>query len=172
VKVSKFGRLLATAEAERINKVRQEAASYGVNSYFSVVVPKIGAASDVVANVSTAGKSDYLEALQQGVAHARGTYFPGQGREIFLFSHSTDSPLNFARYNAVFFLLGRLEAGDEVIVFFADKKYVYEVVDKQVVPASDTTWLTQGSPEELLILQTCYPPGTTWKRQLVFAKPI
>jgi LPXTG-site transpeptidase (sortase) family protein len=77
----------------------------------------------------------------------------------------------------VFYLLGKLEAGDSVIVFFADKKYVYEVTGKKSVSADDTSWLdindpgSEGSGEELL-LQTCDPPGTTWRRLIVVAKPI
>ncbi|OGM55938.1 hypothetical protein A3F62_05135 [Candidatus Woesebacteria bacterium RIFCSPHIGHO2_12_FULL_44_11] len=169
--VSGFGLLLDVVEAQRVDRVRAEAASYGVGSYFSVVIPKIGAASDVIANVSTVSADEYLQALQKGVAHAKGTHFPGQRESIFLFSHSTDSPINFAAYNAVFYLLGKLEVGDRVLIFFADAKYEYEVVDKQITDADDTSWL-EDKGQELLILQTCYPPGTSWKRQIVVAKPI
>lgn len=168
---SGFGRLLDIAEAERIDRVRQEAESYGVGSYFSVVIPKIGAASNVVANVSTVDTNEYLTALSRGVAHAKGTHFPGQNESIFLFSHSTDSPANFAQYNAVFYLLGKLEVGDRIIIFFADKKYEYEVTTKQIAEADDTSWL-EDRGQEVLILQTCYPPGTSWKRQIIVAKPI
>jgi LPXTG-site transpeptidase (sortase) family protein len=169
---SGFGQLLADfAEAKKIEQVKAEAQSYGVNSYFSVVIPKIGAASNIVANVSLVDKEEYLAALQSGVAHAKGTHFPGQGESIFLFSHSTDSPVNFARYNAVFYLLGRLEPGDRVIVFFADGRYEYKIRELVVTEAQDTDWL-EDKGEEVLILQTCYPPGTSWKRQLVVAKPV
>ena len=95
-------------EAERIIQVQKEALDYGVSSYFSVVIPKINASSNVIANVDVSRKQEYLEALQKGVAHAKGTNFPGQNGSIFLFSHSTDSPLNFARYNAIFYLLKQL----------------------------------------------------------------
>src|SRR3989344_4535897 len=168
--VSGFGLLLDVVEAQRVDRVRAEAASYGVGSYFSVVIPKIGAASDVIANVSTVSADEYLQALQKGVAHAKGTHFPGQRESIFLFSHSTDSPINFAAYNAVFYLLGKLEVGDRVLIFFADAKYEYEVVDKQITDADDTSWL-EDKGQELLILQTCYPPGTSWKRQIIVARP-
>jgi len=170
--LSDFGSLLDQAEAEQKEKVKAEAESLGVSSYFSIVIPKIGAKSEIIANVDAADEASYLEALKNGVAHARGTYFPGQGERIFLFSHSTDSPFNFARYNAVFYLLRKLETGDRVIVFFADTKYEYEVTDKKVVAASDTSWLTQKSGTEELLLQTCDPPGTSWRRLLILAKPI
>lgn len=160
------------AEAERIVAVQEEALTYGVSSYFSVVIPKISASSNVIANVDTANNEEYLDALKKGVAHAKGTYFPGQNANIFLFSHSTDSPLNFARYNAIFYLLKKLETGDRIILYFADRKYEYEVTEKFIAEPSDVSWLSSQEGEERLILMTCDPPGTTWRRLLVIAKPV
>ena len=160
------------AEAQKILEIQKEAQSYGVTSYFSVVIPKIDAASNVIANVDPGNRADYLEALSKGVAHAKGTYFPGQTGTVFLFSHSTDSPLNFARYNAVFYLLKKLEKGDKIVIFFADKKYVYEVEDKKIADPKDVSWLDPENKGEKLVLMTCDPPGTTWRRLLVTAKPI
>lgn len=159
-------------EAEMIVAVQQEALAYGVSSYFSVVIPKISATSNVIANVNASDKEEYLEALKKGVAHAKGTHFPGQNADIFLFSHSTDSPLNFARYNAIFYLLKKLETGDRVIVYFADKRYDYEVIDKIITEPSDVDWLSSQRGKERLILMTCDPPGTTWRRLLVIAEPV
>jgi len=162
--------LIDVAEADRVVEVQKEAQSLGVNSYFSVVIPKIDAAANVSANVDTANEEVYLSALKQGIAHAKGTYFPGQGRNIYLFAHSTDTEFNVATYNAVFYLLRKLEPGDKLVVFFADDKYVYEVTDRVVVDAEDTSYITRDYGAERLVLQTCDPPGTTWKRLLVIAK--
>jgi sortase A len=169
---NKFGSLVDKVEADRVVDVQAEANNFDVSSYFSIVIPKIEAASNVVANVDTSNQEEYVKALQKGVAHARGTYFPGQGKNIYLFAHSTDADYNVARYNAVFYLLRKLETGDRVIVYFADEKYEYEVTEKAVVPANDTSWLTTQKSDETLILQTCDPPGTNWKRLLVIAKPV
>jgi LPXTG-site transpeptidase (sortase) family protein len=170
-KASRFEVLLDFAEAEETVKVQEEAKFYGVDPYFSLVIPKIDAKSNVIANVNASVEEEYKQALKQGIAHARGTYFPGQGKNIYLFSHSTDSSINVARYNAVFYLLKKLDEGDEVIVFFADKKYEYVVTEKLVVSSGDTKWLNEAGTKERLILQTCDPPGTTWKRLLVIAEP-
>ena len=154
------------------DSVEKEAESYGVRADFSIVVPKIGATSEVVANVDPANESEYLAALEKGVAHAKGTYFPGQGKNIYLFSHSTDSPLNVEKYNAVFYLLRKLENGDRIILFFAGEKYEYSVSEKHVVSANDISWLSQKVTNETLVLQTCDPPGTNWRRLIVVAKSI
>lgn len=170
-KNSGFGSLLKTAEAEQVTKTKKEAESLQLNPYFSVIVPKIGAKADIIANVDAGNETEYLEALKRGVAHAKGTYFPGQGKTIYLFAHSTDSVFNITRYNAVFFLLDKLEKDDQVIVFFLDKKFVYKVERKIIISPNETSYFLPGDEEEL-ILQTCYPPGTDWQRLLVFAKPV
>jgi len=157
-------------EAQEISETQKEAILLGVDSYFSIVIPKINAKSKIIPNVDTSDEVSYNKALRDGVAHAKGTFFPGQGKNVYLFAHSTDTPLNIARYNAVFYLLRKLEIGDEIIVFFADQKYVYQVTEKKVTDAKDTSWLMESDRGEELVLQTCYPPGTTLKRLIVVAK--
>lgn len=165
-----FGKLLEFVEADRISRVQEEARELGVDSNFSIVVPKIGAKSKAIANVDPGREEEYKDALMKGVAHAKGTAFPGEGRNIFLFAHSTSSPSFISRYNAVFYLLKEVEKGDEVVVFFADKKYEYRVTEKNITEPNDISWL-KDTGEERLVLQTCWPPGTISKRLLVVAKP-
>lgn len=156
----------AVAQVQPDENIRREAAAHGVNSYFSVFVPRIDARATITPNVSL---TDFQSALSHGVAHAAGTYFPGQGKTIFLFAHSTDSPLNFTRYNAVFYLLYKLEPRDRIVLYFLDKKYVYEIQSKVIAGSADTSWLTKDFGTEAVILQTCDPPGTTLRRLLVIA---
>lgn len=163
--------LINKAEADQTKIVQDEAKKYGVNSYFSIVIPKIGATSNIFANIDIGNEAEYMAALQHGVAHAKGTYFPGQGKQIYLFSHSTNAQYNVEKYNAIFYLLSKLEKNDLIVVFFADKKYIYSVDQKVIVDPRDTKWLSERN-EETLILQTCYPPGTSLKRLLVIAKPL
>ncbi|HSX40798.1 MAG TPA: sortase [Candidatus Saccharimonadales bacterium] len=139
---------------------------------FDVLIPKIGANVKVFPNVDSSNEDEYLKILQQGVAHARGTVFPGMAGNIYLFAHSTDNWWNVGRYNAVFYLLKDLSVGDDVVVFFQDQRHNYSVTSSTIVDPSDVSALTQshGGPEQL-VLQTCWPPGTSWKRLLVFAKP-
>lgn len=157
-------------EARETAVVQQEAKNFGVDSHFSIYIPKIDVGSKITANVDAGVESEYSEALKKGIAHAKGTSFPGLGENIYLFSHSTDTLLNVERYNAKFYLLNKLENTDKIIVYFSDQKYIYEVVDKKIVEPSDTTSMNKTS-EESLTLQTCYPPGTSLKRLIVYAKP-
>ena len=119
--------------------------------------------------ISPFDSKGYLPVLKEGVAHAKGTGFPGGGRNIYLFAHSTDSFLNFRQYNAVFYLLGKLENGDEIDIFYKNSLFRYEVIEKKVVFPEAIHYL-DSDEEEILTLQTCYPPGTTLKRLIVRAK--
>ena len=148
------------------------AAELGLDPYFSIYIPKIDAKAKVIPNVDAGNPVDYLKALSLGVAHAKGTNFPGQGKTIYLFSHSTDSPVNIAKYNAVFYLLGKLEIGDKIVVYFLDQEHDYIITDKFTTVANDTSWLQDNGQGERLVLQTCDPPGTSWRRLLVIAKPV
>jgi sortase A len=140
---------------------------------FSIVIPKIGASAKVFANIDPGNEDEFLPVLMQGVAHAKGTVFPGHQGNIYLFAHSTDNFWDVGRYNAVFYLLKDLQPGDEVIVFFQNKRHDYVITESKVVNPDDISGIVdaQKTGEEMLILQTCWPPGTTWQRLLVFAKP-
>ncbi|MEK9147051.1 MAG: sortase [Patescibacteria group bacterium] len=138
---------------------------------FSIIVEKIGASATVVPNVDAASKSTYEAALRRGVAHALGTAFPGQTGVTYLFAHSTDTIFNVPRYNAVFYLLWDLKPQDKIVVFFDGVRHDYIVTETKITEPQDVSYFTLQTPEQILVLQTCYPPGTTWKRLLVIAKP-
>lgn len=136
---------------------------------FSIVVSKIGANARIISNVDASDEKIYLDALNKGVAQVMGTAFPGEGGHIFLFAHSTDYFWNVGTYNAIFYLLNKLEPKDEVNLFYKGQRHVYRVIDKKIVDPSQVEYLTRKTNKEFLTLQTCWPPGTTLKRLLVFA---
>lgn len=137
---------------------------------FGLVVEKINANAPVIANVNAANKAEYNGKLQKGIAHAAGTVFPGQNGLTFLFSHSVLNPWDVPRYNAVFYLLRELQPGDRIITYFAGKRFDYFVTEKKIVSPDDVSVLRANPSKPLLVLQTCDPPGTTWRRLLVFAE--
>lgn len=139
---------------------------------FSIVIPKIGASAKIYPNIDPTNEDQFLPTLMKGVAHAQGTVFPGLAGNIYLFAHSTDNFWDVGRYNAIFYLLKDLKPGDEIVVFYDGKRHNYFVTDRQIVDSDQVTHITEAQTGvEQLILQTCWPPGTTWKRLLVFARP-
>jgi LPXTG-site transpeptidase (sortase) family protein len=143
---------------------------------FGVHINKINAHSVVVPNVDANDPKIYMEALKNGVAHALGSGLPGVessiNRSIYLFAHSTSAPSLVSQYNAQFYLLHKLETGDEIEIVFWNKNYKYRVTDKKTVAADDTSFLQPQTDKEILILATCTPPGTTWKRLIIVAERI
>jgi LPXTG-site transpeptidase (sortase) family protein len=140
---------------------------------FSIIIPKIGASAKVFPNVDISNQNVFLPILMQGVAHAAGTVFPGMNGNVYLFAHSTDNFWDVGRYNAVFYLLKDLNKGDQVVIFYQNKRYNYIVTGSKIVSPSDVSYLvnSQNQDKQQLILQTCWPPGTTLQRLLVFAQP-
>ncbi len=139
---------------------------------FNIVIPKIGVNSTVYTNVDPSSEKEYLPILQKGLAHAKGTYLPGEGGNIYIFGHSTDSPWNVTKYNAQFYLLKELVIGDEIEVYSNNVRFRYIVTNTEVVYASDVSLMKPNKDKEVLVLQTCYPPGTTLMRLIVRAEPV
>lgn len=140
------------------------------NFEFSIVIPKIDAKAPVFSNIDPFNQIEFLSILKKGVAHAKGSALPGESGNVYIFAHSTDAFYNVGRYNAVFYLIGKLDEGDEIYVYFEGNKFTYKVYDKKVVAANDIKYLGKLSDKNTLTLQTCYPPGTTLKRLVVLAE--
>lgn len=141
---------------------------------FSILIPKIGASAIVFPNVDASNPGEYLPKLLEGVAHAKGSVFPGISGNTYLFAHSTDNFWDVGRYNAVFYLLKDLSPGDDIVVFFENRRFNYKVSEIKILDDTEVSYLVnaQSSGVQKLILQTCWPPGTTWKRLIVIAKPL
>jgi len=140
-----------------------------VDTEFGIIIPKINVNAKIFPNVDFYNEKEYLPVLKKGVAHAKGTGFPGEGKNIFLFAHSTDSFFNFHQYNAIFYLIGKLEKGDEIDIYYQQKLFRYYVSEKFVVSPIASQDYLKPKNKEILILQTCYPPETTLKRLIVIA---
>lgn len=134
---------------------------------FRIIIPKIGLESVIIKNVDPNNPQQYSEQLANGVAHALGSYLPGEDGTMFLFAHSTDTEFNIARYNAKFYAVRKLEVGDEILIRYGEKVYKYIVKDKKVISPGELAKVQQSGYK--LVLSTCYPPGTDWQRLVVFA---
>ena len=137
---------------------------------FDIVIPKIEANSKVYKNVNPGKYSEYIEILRKGVAHAAGTGLPGETKNIFLFAHSSVLLWELGRVNPVFYLLNKLESRDLIILYYQGQKYDYKVVEKKIISPKEVKDINEPGNDSLLILQTCWPAGTNFKRLLVTAK--
>ncbi len=140
-----------------------------VNTEFSLVVPKVGINAAVIPAVNPTDSNEYMEALTKGIAHASTSFFPDEEGTTYLFSHSTNYDWFVSDLNAVFYLLKNLEMDDLMVVFYKGKQYTYKLTDKRVAAPTEVSYLVPQSGAKRLILQTCWPPGSTTERLLIFA---
>jgi LPXTG-site transpeptidase (sortase) family protein len=157
---------LATATPKPLPELKEEP----VDKQFGLLIEKINANSTVVPDVDPYNTEQYDQALKKGVAHAKGTKYPGQEGNIYLFAHNTLNAWDIPKYNAVFFLLHNLDPGERITTYYQEQRYDYIVFDKQVHSARDLSPLENQYTESVLSLQTCWPPGTTWQRLIIRAK--
>jgi len=139
---------------------------YKVNG---LTIPAIFVDEPAVYNVDPNNEKSYKTALKKGIAHASGTSFPGAGGVGYYFAHSS-FPDVVSQYNAVFYLLGKLKVGDDIYIWHDGKRGEYKVYKKIETEPGDVSFLTADYDTETVILQTCWPPGSTVRRLLVFAK--
>lgn len=136
-----------------------------------ITIPAIYAQAPVVEGVDPWDQEAYNNALKKGVAHAKGTFLPGGNGTTFIFAHSSGNPFEASRYNTIFYRLGELVKGDEIVILRNGKRLVYKVREKKEVWPTEVQYL-KDTRKKQLILQTCTPIGTNLKRLLVFADPV
>jgi sortase A len=95
----------------------------------------------------------------------------GEKGNTFLFAHSSDNFYTANHYNTVFYLLHKLENGDQFFIVYDDIVYKYIVSGTQEVSPDAVQYLETNSDDiQTATLMTCWPPGTTSKRLLVFGE--
>lgn len=160
-----------SSQADSQSNSQSNVAIKAVDEQFGIVIPKINVNAPIVENVDPYSSFEYQRQLANGVAHAAGTGLPDQGRTMFLFAHASGDILMARRYNSVFYLLNKLEAGDQLVIYYRGAPYYYQVTASKEVAADAINYLTEDQEDDL-ILMTCTPPGTTWRRLLIFANKI
>ncbi len=134
-----------------------------------IEIPSLYIQEPIIFDVDPANKKEYSQVLKKGIAHAQNTSHPGEGGLGYYFAHSS-SPELVTQYNAVFYLLNKLEEDDEIYIWRDGKKYSYKVFKKEITKPSYIDFVTDVYDSETVVLQTCWPPGTTSQRLLVFAQ--
>jgi sortase A len=139
-----------------------------ISSQFGIVVEKLGINAPVVKDVPVIDKTAYLESLKQGVAHASFSGYPdGENSNVYLFAHSSNNFWELGKYSSVFNLIYKLNPGDQINIFYKDKRYLYAVDNKILINDFKVDETVYESIGPTLTLQTCYPTGTSLYRLIV-----
>jgi len=125
-----------------------------------IEIPKIKAAAKIIDNISPFEKTEYEQALQNGVARFGNLYF----------AHSSLPPWQITRVNTPFLFLNKLSIGDEIFIYEQNTKKIFKVYDKKIIFPDDLSHIQElKNDNQKLILMTCTPWGTDLKRLLIFA---
>lgn len=157
-------RLLPLAE-----KVREEP----LPSKATLVIDSIGVRAPIVFDVPDDNDLIYSN-LEFGVVHYSNTPKPGEPGAAIVLGHSSAYPWYRGDYGAVFALLSKLKAGDRFYVQYEDNRsFVFEMTQSIIFnPFENDARLTtiENASGSTMILISCYPVGTNYKRIAVQAK--
>jgi len=141
-----------------------------------ILIPRIGKNIPLInvehkdASNSQEWDTVFMKELENGIVKYPGSADPGTEGNSFIFGHSSNYPWAKGEYNDVFALLNELQTGDEIIVFFKQKKYIYTVREKEIVKPGHVSSLGETPNKKQLTLMTCWPLGTTLNRLLIITE--
>jgi LPXTG-site transpeptidase (sortase) family protein len=162
-------------DAIRLLPLAQSVAERPLSDNARLVIDTIGVDAPLV--FGTANDNDLIyKNLEQGVVHYTNTAKPGNPGTALVLGHSSAFPWYNGDFGAVFALLSRLEQGDRFYVQYDDgRSFFYEMQTAVVFnPFSDGERIEQleAMPGSGIILISCYPVGTNYKRIAVYAREI
>lgn len=142
-----------------------------------IIIPSIGknipiqdiSSDNLIQENWQALEEDLQKGLQKGVVRYPGTAIPGQIGNVFITGHSSYYLWDPGKYKDVFALLHNVEIGDQITVFYEQKKFTYTVTEKKVVSPNDVDVLKQ-TDDKRLTLMTCTPIGTALNRLIIVAE--
>jgi sortase A len=151
-----------TSRAEAALKVANAAGTFRSSSREGdpigrIIVPHLGLNAVVVNGTDTSS-------LRKGPGRDLRTYFPGQGKLVYIAGHRTT-------YAAPFSHIDRLVPGDRVTLEMPYGTFTYAVTGHSIVPADDLSVLTSHG-REVVALQACHPRFFATERYIVWARPV
>ena len=137
-----------------------------------LTIGKIGVSAPIVFGVSDKTK-DIYDNLSRGVVHYSPSSRPGEKGASIILGHSSDYPWKKNAFGSVFALLGKLAPGDRLQVQYDNGTVLTFEVKQSLIfaPFSNDSRLEkiEGSTDSSLVLISCWPVGTTYKRIAVEA---
>ena len=136
----------------------------------SLEIPRIGIVAPVVISQSTVIETIVKE-LDAGAVYYPGSVLPVEEGQIIILGHSAPPGWPKIKHDWIFSDINNLQPGDEIILYFEHRKYIYEVVQKSILESGQEISLNGFSPtDNVLTLVSCWPPGKLYKRDAVQAK--
>jgi LPXTG-site transpeptidase (sortase) family protein len=160
-------------DAVRLLPLAQNVQSKPLSNQATLVIDSIGVRAPIVFNVPDNNDLIYNN-LEKGVVHYSNTPKPGEIGAAVVLGHSSAYPWYKGNYGAVFALLNKLKIGDRFYVQYSDNRtFVFEMKQSIIFNPFDTNdqrlVALENAHTSSLILISCYPVGTNYKRIAVQA---
>lgn len=143
---------------------------------FGLEIPLLSIKVPVIADVDLSNEKRYQAIVAKlGIAQMEGTKLPTEKGNLFLFGHSSFW-LNYpGEYKQVFKELDKLKKDEKFTVYYKGATYEYTVMQNKIVADDDFSVLDptpNDANDSTITIMTCWPPGTSQKRLVVFGKRI
>lgn len=141
-------------------------------SQFGLEIPSLSIKAPVIPEVDGLNERLYhVITAKLGVAQLKGSSYPDQPGNVYLFGHSSFW-LNYpGEYKQLLRPLDQLEKGQGFTIYYKGAAYEYTVTANKIVAEDDFSVL-DPTPEDTkdftATVQTSWPPGTAQKRLVVF----
>lgn len=134
----------------------------------SLEIPKIEVSAPLIFT-ETAEQKEIGKSLNIGVVHFLGSALPGQAGQTIILGHSAPPGWPKIKYDGIFTHLNELVEGDEIYVFFNNRKYEYLVIRKVFLEKGEEVSKDLTNNKNMLVLISCWPPGKDIRRIAVEA---
>jgi LPXTG-site transpeptidase (sortase) family protein len=139
----------------------------------TLVIDSIGVRAPIVFGVPDNNDLIYNN-LENGVVHYSNTPKPGEPGAAIVLGHSSAYPWYKGDYGAVFALLSKLKVGDRFYVQYSDNRtFVFQMTQSIIFnPFENDQRLSdiENASGSSIILISCYPVGTNYKRIAIQAQ--
>ncbi len=151
-------------EATTIEKDTKDNDNIGIDLSKDIIfIPKIGVEAPIILPKGTTEK-DFLSALKEGVVLNPEFSSPGSEGITVILGHSSPNIHSIGKYNNVFSLLNKLEKGDIITIYYQKQKYNYKVTLKYTFSPGEENLKVRDTKNSTLLLITCWPIGTNFRR--------
>ncbi len=160
----------AHASEARLLPIAQNKTATPLTSVATLTISKLNISAPIIFNTGE-NITTIFNSLTDGVVHYSKTPKPGEQGVSIILGHSSMYPWYKGNYGTVFALINKLNVGDTFSVRYNDGRiFTYSVKKSFVFNASDTSAITQNTDiSNGIILVTCWPIGTNYKRLAVEA---
>lgn len=134
---------------------------------YTLTIPRLNLFNVSVSFADPYNAQDALSVLRDGLGHYLNP--PGSGKKMVLFGHSSGYNWDSSSFKQILRQIDQLEVGDRIYVNYQEKGYVYQIFNKEIMPANLLADVMQDYGYEEMALYTCWPPDHISHRYVVYA---